>query len=1098
VADTPLRVQISLVRPDDLLNLEITAVNLRLDVREGERSALVVDDPAQAALLIVRFPPQTIFEEAYFEQPAQEPSEQKLGSDEIPHKSAPPDPGLPKPGAPGEAQHRLGSQTRLVFRVPADAQIPYTVAGLLDWSTFDLIVAPVADVAAGASPPPEALTIRAPLDDETTLQLPVRLHLSPTHEAAWDHSPAVVAHAGRAELWHTRLVGLDAQGEPRAVDDEHPIGLRAIWSPDYQESGPVPPPTDSGMPGAITPMNVADRHQIVVLTSAFEGWAETAFGKFVPMPVDASMVMLSALGGWLRSTGKWNPPARIKPPRRRIVHIDDFFRGELLRRAVPNGAPDAVLPPEMLQAVAPDLAGRLAEPIVGRVIDEPIIRFPIYDIDEDARLDLSQWCHIAAQGRDHYVRIVYEGKLSDLGHRASLVKVTERRFENSPAGDPVAYLRQYMYIVVREPEKVYANEGLANGGRAMPFTRIRLTTLVTPHIDYPYEIAGSNPPYVPPGKIAGSDRSFWVTVGSRDFLFHGIAEDVAGNIVDFAKPLIFVPNSEANFGSLQAAIIAPAGRTRLQGSIPGQKVTFAPRDPTDTKDNTSFVTASFMLGNEGASRETFFKPALFKADVRIPAVEALTGTSNATSIRLAAHYVTNGFGHPDNKTDAFAEVGTYNPATGALDVATGSNAKFDASQAGGFATPQLDVKALSRAVGPLGSDIAAAQANSFDPATVFAGAGAQLFGAFNLKDLLPTGTASDKAPKMLVHREANSIVTDLDWRTPVEKLDLDLVAFVPDVGHGGSTLVVKATITKPLDGSAGTTVLTGDLDHFDIVFLQSLVVKFRGFHFVSRTGSKTNVDVQLDDNTPVQFVGDLAFVEGLRQIIPPGVFGDGVSIDLIQSPLGVKAGLEIALPPATVGVFALKNIAFSAGLTIPFLDGKPIVEFGFARRDKQFLLAVLIFGGGGFFRVELDTDGMRMLEAAFEFGATAALDIGVASGEVHIMAGIYFKMQKRQINGAGPEKLIASLTGYLRCGGSLCVLGIVKISVEFCLSFTYYPQLDKAKGRATLTVEVSVACFSKSVELTVERAFGGGSADPTFADMIETPALWAEYADAFA
>jgi hypothetical protein len=49
-----------------------------------------------------------------------------------------------------------------------------------------------------------------------------------------------------------------------------------------------------------------------------------------------------------------------------------------------------------------------------------------------------------------------------------------------------------------------------------------------------------------------------------------------------------------------------------------------------------------------------------------------------------------------------------------------------------------------------------------------------------------------------------------------------------------------------------------------------------------------------------------------------------------------------------------------------------------------------------------------------------------------------------------------------------------------------------------LTVEVEVACFSKSVELTVERAFGGKSGDPSFADMMPTPDVWAEYADAFA
>ena len=78
--------------------------------------------------------------------------------------------------------------------------------------------------------------------------------------------------------------------------------------------------------------------------------------------------------------------------------------------------------------------------------------------------------------------------------------------------------------------------------------------------------------------------------------------------------------------------------------------------------------------------------------------------------------------------------------------------------------------------------------------------------------------------------------------------------------------------------------------------------------------------------------------------------------------------------------------------------------------------------------------------------------------------------------------------GYLRCGGSLSVLGIVRVSVEFYLCFTYFFEPKKAKGRATLTVEVAIACFSKSVELTVEKSFGGEGADPSFARPSTTPA----------
>jgi hypothetical protein len=136
---------------------------------------------------------------------------------------------------------------------------------------------------------------------------------------------------------------------------------------------------------------------------------------------------------------------------------------------------------------------------------------------------------------------------------------------------------------------------------------------------------------------------------------------------------------------------------------------------------------------------------------------------------------------------------------------------------------------------------------------------------------------------------------------------------------------------------------------------------------------------------------------------------------------------------------------------------------------------------------------MKELEAAIEFGATASLDIGVASGSVHMMAGIYFSLQRKDPGNA----LGATLTGYLRVGGSLRVLALVTVSVEFNLSFTYAKD-GKAYGRATLTVQVEIAFFSKSVELTVERTFAGQSGDPTFRDLFPAPAPWSEYALAFA
>ena len=174
-------------------------------------------------------------------------------------------------------------------------------------------------------------------------------------------------------------------------------------------------------------------------------------------------------------------------------------------------------------------------------------------------------------------------------------------------------------------------------------------------------------------------------------------------------------------------------------------------------------------------------------------------------------------------------------------------------------------------------------------------------------------------------------------------------------------------------------------------------------------------------------------------------FGDGG---------GIEASYSLALPDVGVGVFALQNLALSAGVNIPF-DGTPVrVRFGLSSRDNPFILTIDLFGGGGFFSLAIGADGIEMIEVSLEFGADLSIDLGVASGGVSIMAGIYFALQ------TVPTKQV-QLTGFLRADGNLSVLGIISISMEFYLGFTY---LDPGKAYGTATVSVSVSVlFSQRV-----------------------------------
>ena len=173
--------------------------------------------------------------------------------------------------------------------------------------------------------------------------------------------------------------------------------------------------------------------------------------------------MLSSLGGWLRSRGTGTSSARRSRSRLPGLRVRDMLGG------IGDGGRAA-------RSRARRAGGAIASPFTPLA---PIAVGLAAAAGRRGQLDLSEWVHIATQGRDHYVEIVYEGELLPFRNRAALVKVTERKFKETWRPHR-RHLFQRIFIVVREPEKVFdVND------RGMPFKRVRLTTLVTPDIAEP-------------------------------------------------------------------------------------------------------------------------------------------------------------------------------------------------------------------------------------------------------------------------------------------------------------------------------------------------------------------------------------------------------------------------------------------------------------------------------------------------------------------------------------------------------------------------------------------------------------------------------------
>ncbi len=312
----------------------------------------------------------------------------------------------------------------------------------------------------------------------------------------------------------------------------------------------------------------------------------------------------------------------------------------------------------------------------------------------------------------------------------------------------------------------------------------------------------------------------------------------------------------------------------------------------------------------------------------------------------------------------------------------------------------------------------------------------------------------------------------------------------------GFVVAVEAKVKK--SGGAPSINVRCALTHFDLNLLGDgdagfIRLEFEKIEFTGDSSFKTDVDVGFSG---IHFIGVLSFVEVLRDLIPLDGFSDPPALTIDEH--GIDASFSVALPNIAVGVMSLTNLRLGAGFTVPFI-GQPLsVRFFFCTREAPFTLTVTLFGGGGFFGICIDPHGVQKLEASFEFGAAIAIDFGVASGGVHVMAGIYFKME--------PNK--ASLTGYFRLGGYVDVLGLISASIELYMDLTYVFEEGKCIGHASLTIEVHVLFFSASVTISCERKFAGSSGDPTFSALVgpgdgvvvtpDTQYPWREYCEAFA
>ncbi len=182
------------------------------------------------------------------------------------------------------------------------------------------------------------------------------------------------------------------------------------------------------------------------------------------------------------------------------------------------------------------------------------------------------------------------------------------------------------------------------------------------------------------------------------------------------------------------------GTSTKRATVPllGQKIAFA--ESADA-DDTAFAVQTLTFGAEvpaepkykalGPKRPRFF-PVVRKAEIDVPSLQRLAGTSDAAGVVYPHNYLLHAFaaGGGANAGQVFLEA---DPDATKLEVPFSSQG----DRSGGLVTPDLQLSALSRVTGPVSGDPKLAAEGSFDPGAWFGAlGGAKLFGVLSLADIL--------------------------------------------------------------------------------------------------------------------------------------------------------------------------------------------------------------------------------------------------------------------------------------------------------------------------------------------------------------------------
>ncbi|MFC9502320.1 hypothetical protein [Streptomyces sp. NPDC057002] len=695
------------------------------------------------------------------------------------------------------------------------------------------------------------------------------------------------------------------------------------------------------------------------------------------------------------------------------------------RAAVPEptgGAPDTPLH-GWVEQIAAAGAGNPGRPVE---VDQLMLSAYGAWFAASGRWPELSWSHGAAMGRDYHVEIVKQGTLFPFGHRAAYVRLVERRFEQG--GEPLAALRKRELLVVTEPGRPYGIGGGGRHERAFPFQYVTLDPTRVTELDTPSWIGG---------------WGFWPTQEGTDVRFTAMA-DAGAETVSLRLPLLFVGAtgsggpSAATLDAEYAAGPRAAGQRAMGRPTAevGRRIPLAMRTATEALPGAVQEVQSMAFGGVGVPPGpggVGFYPTVTQLAVGLPAVRQLIGPIPPVPAKFSRPFLE-------------ASPGST-PPDAILDLLEAKRLDFGSAgeRAGLLAAPKMTVNQVSRELGPVVGGAIVNPRDLFDQ-------DATLFGIVPLRDVIDRVTGK---PKIVWSRSGGTASATLTWS---EGLSRDVAPFYHSLNSS-----ILLTVESQLVAGRPVSHTTGRISDFslEIPSRQSALVKltFRTVQFTADSGDRPRLTCDL---AAAELGGDLKFLQTIAKDVLKSL-GGGPRIE--ASSTEIRSTYSVCVPKVPLLVFTAQNLLIQSGVTLP-LTGQPVtIDFAFGTRERPFLVTVAGFGGGGYLELGMSAGGsgagLRRFVGGIEFGAALAMDFGIASGEVHVFGGVVCALQNGKTD----------ITGYLRVGGSVRVLGLIGVSIELTMSLTYHADTNELSGSARLVITVDLTFWSTSVTLSCHKRF---------------------------